>query len=83
MKEVSTAEFKSKLSQYLSEVREGEALYVTSHGHPVAEVKGVAVDCGLGIVEPERPVSDLRTLRISKREVVQAERILLEDRSRR
>jgi prevent-host-death family protein len=83
MKEVSTAEFKSKLSQYLAEVREGEALYVTSHGYPVAEVKGVTSACGLGIQDPTRPVSDLNSLRIIKREPLQAEDLLAEDRNRR
>lgn len=83
MKEVSTAEFKSKLSQYLAEVREGEALYVTSHGHPVAEVKGVTSACGLGIQDPTRPVSDLQNLRILKREAIPAEDILCQDRNRR
>jgi prevent-host-death family protein len=59
MKEVSTAEFKSKLSQYLSEVREGNSLYVTSHGHPVAEVKSVASVGGLGIQEAYLIIKDM------------------------
>ncbi len=39
MKKVGTRELKANLSAYLQQVREGEVIYVTSHGQVVAELK--------------------------------------------
>lgn len=80
---VSTAELKSKLSQFLGQVREGQTVYVTSHGLPVAELIPYKGAQKLGIVPPSRPVSDLRKLRIGSQPPLNAEAILLEDRARR
>ncbi|MCC5843243.1 MAG: type II toxin-antitoxin system prevent-host-death family antitoxin [Verrucomicrobia bacterium] len=83
MKSVNTVEFKSKLSHYISEVREGEPLYVTSHGHPVVEVRGIGSDAPFGIRTPDRPVSDLSLIQVSPRQGLRAGEILTLDRGRR
>lgn len=80
---VSTAKLKAKLSQYLAEVREGGTVYVTSHGHPVAELSPLTEGGKLGIQEPDRPVSDLSKLRIRARRRIPAEDMLRQDRRRR
>jgi len=84
MRYVSTAGLKAKLSQYLAEVREGGTVYVTSHGHPVAELSPLAGGGWLGIQEPERPVSDLAKMQIPAcPKKIPAEDILRQDRGRR
>lgn len=44
--EVSVREFKTRLSHYLRLAREGEAVLVTSHSHPVARL--TACDAAAG-----------------------------------
>jgi prevent-host-death family protein len=83
MKYVSTAELKARLSSYLAQVKEGEGVYVTSHGRPVAELLPLNEGNFPGIRKPDRPLSDLKRLRPSKRSRSSAEDWLLEDRRRR
>ena len=83
MKYVSTAELKAKLSQHLGEVREGGVVYVTSHGHPVAELSPIKGPGGLGIQKPECPVGDLKKLKIRPMGRTSAEAGLYADRGRR
>jgi prevent-host-death family protein len=83
MKYVSTAELKAKLSQHLGEVREGAVVYVTSHGHPVAELGPITGLGNLGIQRPEGTVADLLKLKIRPVGVTSAEANLYKDRGRR
>jgi antitoxin (DNA-binding transcriptional repressor) of toxin-antitoxin stability system len=83
MKYVSTAELKAKLSQHLGEVREGAVVYVTSHGHPVAELSRIKGDGGLEIQKPEGVVADLLKLKIRPVGGASAEANLYADRGRR
>lgn len=83
MKYVSTADLKAKLSSYLAQVKEGEGVYVTSHGRPVAELLPVTEAIIPGIRKPDRPVSDLKRLHPGKRPPNSAEDGLLADRGRR
>ena len=83
MKYVSTAELKAKLSQYLSEVREGHAVYVTHHQQPVAELRPIEKADHIDITPPERPPSTLRDIKGLSGRKIDAEDILLKDRGRR
>lgn len=83
MKYVSTADLKAKLSQYLSEVREGQTIYVTSHHHPVAELIPVQKPEKLEIIEPTAPLSSLEKISGVSRGPLPAEEYLNEDRGRR
>ena len=83
MKYVSTAELKAKLSQHLGEVREGAVVYVTSHGHPVAELSPIKDRGGFEIEKPDRPVTDLLKLDIRPLGSTSAESYLYADRERR
>ena len=46
---VGAYEAKTRLSQLLQRVQEGETVTITRHGHPVAKIVGV---------EPEKPTID-------------------------
>lgn len=64
MKSVSVAKLKSNLSQYLSAVKKGVEIVVTSHRHPVArlvplEKEGQTLD----IIAARRPVSSLKKVK--------------------
>ena len=81
----SVVDLKTHLGRYLSRVKRGENIVVTSHRHPVARLIGVAdaVD-DLGLIPPERPLKDLvalAPLRLSK--AAEGVDALLADRQRR
>jgi prevent-host-death family protein len=83
MKYVSTAELKAKLSQYLGEVREGNAVYVTHHQQPVAELRPIENADHLDIESAERSASALAEIKGLSGRNVDAEAMLREDRGRR
>lgn len=83
MKYVSTANLKAKLSQYLSEVREGQTIYVTSHHHPVAELIPVTEPSALEIIPPSQPLSELSKIISVSKGPLPSEEYLLEDRGKR
>ena len=80
---VNVATLKEKLSYYLNLVREGQEVVVTSHRHRVARIlPAEAPDAR--VIEPSRPVSDLRKIKgVKARRSRSAVRTLLEDRHRR
>ena len=81
---VSTAELKTRLGRYLKMVRNGETIDITSHRHPIARL----VPCSPGnhpeVIEPTRPIEDLKNLTaVQTKKPVDGVGLLLEDRSRR
>jgi prevent-host-death family protein len=79
---VNVAILKEKLSYYLNLVKSGEEVIVTSHRHRVARI--LPVTAPSEIVEPTRPVKDLRKIRgIKPRRSVSGVKSLLDDRRRR
>ncbi len=68
MKIVNVALLKEKLSYYLNLVKSGEEIVVTSHRHRVARILP-ATDPSAEIVEPTRPVNDLRKIKGIKGDV--------------
>ncbi|MGA0332480.1 MAG: type II toxin-antitoxin system Phd/YefM family antitoxin [Kiritimatiellia bacterium] len=83
MKYVSTAELKAKLSHYLSVVKEGQSVIVTSHHTPIAELVPMKNPDTLDIVKPEAPLSSLRTISGIHKGPLPSESFLNEDRGRR
>jgi prevent-host-death family protein len=87
MNYVSTAELKAKLSHYLGKVKEGEAIYVTSHQKPVAELIPVLDASRIKIVPPTLPVSVLSEIEGVNLQIdlggVDVDRALREDRDSR
>jgi antitoxin (DNA-binding transcriptional repressor) of toxin-antitoxin stability system len=80
---VNVAMLKEKLSYYLGLVKSGEEVIVTSHRHRVARILPVT-EAGTRIVEPTRPIKDLRKLKgIKPRRLVSGVKSLLDDRRRR
>ena len=80
---VSVAVLKEKLSYYLNLVKSGEEVVVTSHRHRVARIVPMA-NPSADILEPTRPVKDLRKIKgIKPRRSVSAVKSLLDDRRRR
>jgi antitoxin (DNA-binding transcriptional repressor) of toxin-antitoxin stability system len=80
---VNVAILKEKLSYYLGLVKSGEEVIVTSHRHRVARILPVTAP-GAHIVEPTRPVKDLRKLKgIKPRHSLSGVKSLLDDRRRR
>jgi prevent-host-death family protein len=80
---VNVAIFKEKLSYYLNLVKSGEEIVVTSHRHPVARILPATAPSA-EIVEPVRPVKDLRKVKgIKLRRSVSGVKSLLDDRRRR
>lgn len=81
----SIVELKTHMGRYLSRVKRGETIVVTSHRHPVARLMGVAeARDDLGLIPPERSLSDLvalSPLRLSS--AVVGVDVLLADRQRR
>ena len=59
----SVVDLKTHMGRYLSRVKRGETIVVTSHRHPVARLMGVAdMRDDLGVIPPERSLSDLVAL---------------------
>jgi antitoxin (DNA-binding transcriptional repressor) of toxin-antitoxin stability system len=80
---VNVAVLKEKLSYYLSLVKSGEEVVVTSHRHRVARILPVSAPSA-EIVEPTRPVKDLEKVRgITPRRSSSGVKSLLDDRRRR
>ena len=83
MKVVNVAVLKEKLSYYLSLDKSGEEVVVTSHRHRVARILPVTTPSA-EIVEPARPVKDLKKIRgIRPRRSSSGVKSLLDDRRRR
>ena len=83
MNVVNVAVLKEKLSYYLSLVKSGEEVVVTSHRHRVARILPVTAPLA-EIIEPTRPVKDLKKLRgIMPRRSSSGVKALLDDRRRR
>jgi antitoxin (DNA-binding transcriptional repressor) of toxin-antitoxin stability system len=83
MNVVNVAVLKEKLSYYLSLVKSGEEVVVTSHRHRVARILPVTAPSA-EIVEPTRPVKDLKKIRgIKPRRSLSGVKSLLDDRRRR
>jgi prevent-host-death family protein len=59
---VNAAILKERLSYYLNLVKSGEEVVVTSHRHPVARILPVTAPQA-EIIEPSRPVKDLRKIK--------------------
>lgn len=84
MTSVSTAELKAHLGKYLRMVRNGESVEVTSHRHPVAELRPSDAVPKPTVIPPTRPMSDLKKLRAVKLSGrVDGVSVLLADRRRR
>jgi prevent-host-death family protein len=80
---VNVAILKEKLSYYLNLVKSGEEVVVTSHRHRVARILPVTAPSA-DIVEPTRPVKDLRKVKgIKSRRSPSGVKSLLDDRRRR
>ena len=80
---VNVAILKEKLSYYLNLVKSGEEVVVTSHRHRVARILPATAPSA-EIVEPTRPVKDLRKIKgIKLRRSVSGVKSLLDDRRRR
>jgi prevent-host-death family protein len=83
MNSVSVAELKSKLSQYLTAVKKGKELIVTSHQHPIARLVPLdRSDSNAGILPATKPVSSLKKIKGLSLKFDPVE-FLLEDRRRR
>ena len=81
---VSTAELKTRLGRYLRMVRNGETVDVTSHRHSIAHLVPSSPEKGLAVIEPTRPMRDLKALTaVPLQKKVDGVSVLLEDRSRR
>jgi prevent-host-death family protein len=80
---VNVAILKEKLSYYLNLVKSGEEVVVTSHRHRVARILPVTAAL-TEIVQPTRPVKDLRRIKgIKSRRSVSGVKSLLDERRRR
>ena len=74
---------KEKLSYYLNLVKSGEEVIVTSHRHQVARILPVTAPSA-EIIEPTRPVKDLRKIKgVKLRRTVSGVKSLVDDRRRR
>ena len=80
---VNVAVLKEKLSYYLNLVKSGEEVVVTSHSHRVARILPVTAPSA-EIVEPTRPVKDLKKIKgITPKRSLSGVKTLLDDRRRR
>lgn len=80
---VNVATLKEKLSYYLNLVKSGEEIVVTSHRHQVARILPVDTPT-VEIIEPTRPVKDLRNIKgVKTKRAVSGVKTLLDDRRRR
>ena len=81
----SVVDLKTHMGRYLSRVKRGETIVVTSHRHPVARLIGVAdAQDVLEVTPPERPLKDLVALlplRLTR--AVEGVDALVADRQRR
>jgi prevent-host-death family protein len=83
MNTVNVARLKEKLSYYLGLVKRGEEVVVTSHRHRVARILPASAP-DLPVIEPSRPVKDLRKVKgITLRRAASGVDALLKDRQRR
>lgn len=81
---VSTAELKTRLGRYLKMVRKGETIDITSHRHPIARLAPCSPENHPEVIEPTRPLEDLKNLlAVPLRKPVDGVSLLLEDRRRR
>ena len=84
MTTVGTAELKAHLGKYLKMVQAGESVEVTSHRHPIAELRPSGAGAELSIIPPTRPMSHLKKLNAVRLSgVVDGVSILMSDRDRR
>jgi len=84
MLKVNVAELKTRLGRYLQKVRDGETIAVTSHSHAIARIIPYEEGRKITIIEPTRPIKELKEVKSAFRiDVVDGVKILLEDRSRR
>lgn len=59
----SVVDLKTHMGRYLSRVKQGETIIVTSHRHPVARLMGVTdAQDDLALIPPERSLTDLEAL---------------------
>ena len=80
---VNVAILKEKLSYYLNLVKSGEEVVVTSHRHQVARILPVTTPSA-EIIEPTRPVKDLRKMKgVKLRRTVSGVKSLVDNRQRR
>lgn len=80
---VNVAILKERLSYYLNLVKSGEEVVVTSHRHRVARILPVTAAL-TEIVQPTRPVKDLRKIKgVRSRRSVSGVKSLLDERRRR
>ena len=80
---VDVAILKEKLSYYLNLVKSGEEVVVTSHRHQVARILPVTAPSA-EIIEPIRPVKDLRKIKgVKLRRTGSGVKSLMDDRRRR
>jgi len=81
---VSTAELKTRLGRYLRMVRNGETIDITSHRHSIAQLVPSSPDHRLEVIEPTRPMEELKALTaVQLQKKADGVSVLLEDRSRR
>ena len=79
---VNVATLKEKLSYYLSLVKGGQEVLVTSHRHQVARILPASTPA-VRLTEPSRPLKDLKRVKgIKARRSRSAVAALLEDRRR-
>ena len=81
----SVVDLKTHLGRYLSRVKRGETIVVTSHRHPVAKLIGMSdAQDDLGVIPPERSLKDLVALApLQLSNAVAGVDVLLADRQRR
>jgi prevent-host-death family protein len=83
MESVSVATLKSKLSEYLTAVKKGKEIIVTSHQHPIARLVPLEKPLtGLQITPAIKAISSLKKIRGIKLKFDPVD-YLLEDRRRR
>jgi prevent-host-death family protein len=84
MESVSVATLKSKLSEYLTAVKKGKEIIITSHQHPIARLTPVkdGLRPSLEVISAKKPISSVKNLKGIKLKVdLVAD--LLADRRRR
>jgi prevent-host-death family protein len=80
---VNVANLKEKLSHYLSLVKQGQEVVVTSHRHRIARILPASAPT-VEITEPTRPVKDLKKIKgVKLGRSISGVNTLLDDRRRR
>lgn len=80
---VNVANLKEKLSHYLSLVKQGQEVVVTSHRHRIARILPASAQT-VEITKPTRPVKDLHKIKgVKLRRSMSGVKTLLDDRRRR